>query len=569
MTPIDGLARAAVLAMALAAAGTAQAQVKADFAACDGRLKPKKSDDGMRGEAARKGYSQFSSIFGVTGENHSGKIVACSRALEDPRLLPTQTLRRAHLLRERAAAYLASGKPAEALADLDAAEAAVAARKGEPFYERSMGVSLALLRAIGLAQQGQTAEAARLAAEAAAVRPFALEVQAVAAVIRQAARPIRGGAGEGPGEGPSEGAVSPFENLVRIEPAAARGAISAETSVGNFAGVVALSRTRPFAWPEEDKGIAGAIVDRNGTPRALAGGVYPALDLAYAHAATGDTAAARVLVGEVRGRLTAFFDARAAAGKPVGEEATGARETLVEAIAGPQLRLVEARIALAEGEVEGEVEGAAKAGNGRLPFTAAAIEYFTALRAAAKARGLAVTAPDPAPLAEKLTGERKIALGRLADTVLIAPETPRSVIDYKKSRPNILGALVGGALSMGTSLLGGIERTAGFRSTPNADGTVKVEFTGSTTSGPMVQEMTLLRAAELAQAAGKRRFAVIERKDYTRWMVATQYGAEISRTPAGYKSELVVRFDDADAAPAATLDAVAVIDALGPLYYGA
>jgi hypothetical protein len=157
--------------------------------------------------------------------------------------------------------------------------------------------------------------------------------------------------------------------------------------------------------------------------------------------------------------------------------------------------------------------------------------------------------------------------GALASQLLIAPESQRNVIDYQKSRPNILGALVGGALSFGTTLLGGIERTAGFRSAANPDGTTRVEFTGNTTSAPVVQEMTLLRAAELARAAGKWGFVIADRSDYARYMVTSQYGMEISRVPVGYKTELSVRFVDQGGEAGRAFDAVAVIDALGPLYY--
>jgi hypothetical protein len=46
-------------------------------------------------------------------------------------------------------------------------------------------------------------------------------------------------------------------------------------------------------------------------------------------------------------------------------------------------------------------------------------------------------------------------------------------------------------------------------------------------------------------------------------------GVPMSSTPQGYKTELTIRFlDRVDGSPRA-LDAVALIDALGPLYYEA
>ena len=111
-------------------------------------------------------------------------------------------------------------------------------------------------------------------------------------------------------------------------------------------------------------------------------------------------------------------------------------------------------------------------------------------------------APPPAP--------RQPSLKNLAANLLIRPEDERKLINYKRSRPNVLGALVGAAVTMGTSLLGGVDKTSGFSSVPEGDGSIKVEYTGNATSGPVVQEMTLLRAAELARDEGATHFLVEE-----------------------------------------------------------
>jgi hypothetical protein len=127
--------------------------------------------------------------------------------------------------------------------------------------------------------------------------------------------------------------------------------------------------------------------------------------------------------------------------------------------------------------------------------------------------------------------------------------------------------LVGGALSFGTSLLGGIDRTDGFRTKANPDGTTKVEFIGNTPSSALVQEMTLLRAAEVARAAGKPAFVIVERSDYTRRMTTSRGGVPISSVAQGFKTELTIRPVDAGVEPERALDAVTIIDTLGPLYY--
>ncbi|WP_165961142.1 hypothetical protein [Qipengyuania sediminis] len=139
--------RGALAAVVLLAAVPAAAGDSEDFAGCDGLKKPKTKDDGMRGTASQPGYS-----FGL-GSGPEATIAACTRALTGGKLLPTQTLRQAHLLRARAAAKLKLGATAEALADLDLADKAIAPQRGEVFFDRSLGASLGLMRALALAQE--------------------------------------------------------------------------------------------------------------------------------------------------------------------------------------------------------------------------------------------------------------------------------------------------------------------------------------------------------------------------------------------------------------------------------
>ena len=90
-----------VFAMAMICAPGVQAGDSEDFSGCDGLLKPKAKDDGMRGQASTSSFS-----FMFQGSDAKSKIASCNRALANPKLRPTQTLRRAHLLRARAAAHL-------------------------------------------------------------------------------------------------------------------------------------------------------------------------------------------------------------------------------------------------------------------------------------------------------------------------------------------------------------------------------------------------------------------------------------------------------------------------------
>lgn len=508
-----------------------------DFAGCDGLKKPKGKDDGMRGVASLTGWGG-SNFFGAPASKPLDTLMACNRALTGGKLLPTQSFRRAHLLRARAAAQLELGDHAAALTDLDQAQALVADRARDPFFARSMGASLTLLRALAKAGLGETADAAELAGQAASLRPYALQVQLAASAIRGAAKS-------------DDATLAEANQVLRLEPRAATQLILRAHDRGDFAAVRRLAPDGPMLWGESEGDTPAkrfVIQLDNAFLNALAA----TLSVAYAEAAASNGDRARQRLEEVRARL-ALLSASGNAGAEI-------TKVMSDRIAGARFAQVEARLALEE---QGPEAAMAETTKVSLPADAASLELFEAIRARAP-EGL--RAPDPAAIAAQVAKADGGILGRLAPSLLIAPESARKLIDYKQSRPNILGALVGASLTMGASLLGGIQRTTGFRSTANADGTTTVEYVGSTNSGPMVQEMTLLRAAELAREAGKAGFAIVDRKDYQRFVATTQYGVEISRVPSGYKTELTVRFLDGDPAPAA-FDAMAVIDDLGPLYY--
>ena len=86
---LAGLALAMAMAVAPPPASASESQ---DFQGCDGRMKPGRRDDGMRDETSNSGFG----FLGVTDAK-----IQSTRALASTLLLPTQKLRRAHLLRAR------------------------------------------------------------------------------------------------------------------------------------------------------------------------------------------------------------------------------------------------------------------------------------------------------------------------------------------------------------------------------------------------------------------------------------------------------------------------------------
>lgn len=535
-------ATAILLATTALAAAPARASDKTDFADCDGLRYPGKGGDGMT-------WAASTDRFQIVDPSPGSVIAACDRALASPRLLPTHGFRRAHLLRARAAAKLKAGNGGAALEDIALAEEAVGARASDRFHQRSMGLSLKLLRALALADAGKIDEALPIAREALALRPYALQVQNVAARLLHSARK------------PGATDPSPWLQGARLDPDVSRNAFLKEIELGSFAAALKLAPA--VTWPEGSWSEL-ALAPRGEKAQSFVGALLVTLGTGYARAATGDPAGARRDVEAVRSRVAALRPATGTTNDLL-VRVGGFNYEDVERFAEMYLRQVEARIAVAEGKPG---EGLAKLVAAPVPHNAALVELLRALKAALPEKDAALIA-DTAPIEADIAKSAKQDIRELVPQAMLAAETPRAVVDYERARPNVLGALVGAAFSFGATLLAGIDRTDGFRSTPNPDGTITVEFIGDTTSAALVQEMTLLRAAEVAREAAKPAFVITARKDFTRRISTTQYGVEISSVPAGFKTELTIRPVDSGVDPAHALDAVSVIDALGPFYYEA
>lgn len=520
-----------------AAASTSQM-----FAGCDGLKKPKGNDSGMRGVATINSYSSLR-----FNDTPARTIDYCSRVLDSDKLKPKQNLRRAHVLRARAAAYLETGDIDAALADLDAAEQASAAYAGQFFFDRSMGLSLGLLRAIALSESGAHDAAMQLVADAAAARPYALRAQSAAFMISVAA------------QAPDEQRTSLLSALALIEPDSR---VIFATNVEDGAGLAAAAQEsldQPLELPGPFRLNLQAFNPQFNVEAAVANWLssyVPATRIAYGHAISGELEQATTRMDEIR-----------ASARPVDDSTSQAAlqnqlaDLLDNSVLVPTQLMIDARLAIGEGR---GAEAFTLLADKEWTTSAITSELYAAYAAGSKASEVPWE-----NLPELMQPSRALnrSLTEIADDLLFYPETERDLIAYKESRPNILAGLVGGALTMGIGLFDGIPRTEGFEQTENADGTVTVTYIGSSNSAAVVQEMTLLRAAELAAGAQATAFQIEDRTDYQQFRIMSQYGMEQSRTPSGYKTELIVRFvDDIDAAPHA-IDAVSLIDQLGAIYY--
>lgn len=534
---------AAAAAAGLLAGGPAGAD-KRDFEACDGLRAPGTKNGGMSGPKSDSGFAF--PLLGSSPDMSAATVAACGRALADPRLTPTATLRRVHLLRARALARLQGGDADGALGDLDAAAQAAGPLAADPLYARSMGVSLTLARAGAWQAKGDRAKARALAAEAAAARPYSSSIQSMAALIVQRARD------------PQAPAAS-FTALMPLMPDALSLQFGADVEAGRFAEAAAL---HPRLKHEFSKAGAGSLIALTDDVRTLAEAVIGSAQASYAYAATGQGGKARAVLADAKAGLDAALvpgvDKKGAA-LPVSPLAEPLRAVLER-----YALITDARLAILDGAPMNALKALVGA---PLPVSAASVELLTALRVALPEAQRAL-APDPAVMAAKLAKQRakeRLDLAALRKA-MPAPETSRTLADYEGAGSAFLASFFGGA---GAS-------NDGFRSrTDEKTGVTTVEFVGQSTSAPAVEEMTLLRAADLARAAGRKGILIVDRRDFARTMTVTRgYSAiPISSTPAGYKTELKVRFVDPASPPAdlsgerdRLLDADRVYAALAPIY---
>lgn len=527
----------------------AQASDTDIFASCDAMGKPGKSATGLSSAANSARFSDFTQAW-------KSVVSACDAALVHPKLLPSQALRRAHLLRARAMAYVRGQKFDEALKDIDTAEAAARTSESDPLYARSFDVSLDLIRALIFDHTGKSEEALTLARRSAAARPLASEVQRVAAHLLMTHRQQ---------DDSAKAVISAAGNL---DPDFLYYRASFLTSISDFKSVADVEFPDPVpSEPTSKKQDPStlALADLNIVRAQL----RSRLTLAYAKAASGNVAGARQGLTQTKERYEALASTLPAAiSAEARKRILGGDEKLIE---GFETR-INARIALAEGRRQ---DAEALVNGKDIPLDTVSADLFVAMQNKPAAPGPGATAAMPVislpseknPSDEKTAAVRKLMFDNMIWLAVLAPETTKTNSVYKRSRPNLLGALVGAAVTMGVSLLQGVENTDGFSAKLNKDGSVRVSLTGATPAPAVVREMTLLRAAELAIENKKPAFEIVERDDYARYQTTSRAGFEISRVATGYKSDVVIRFVGAGAENHRALDARTIIDALGPFYY--
>lgn len=527
-----------------------------NWMACDGYGAASGGGDGM---------SEYATVllifnppgYGTTARSGTAQGVAavagCEAALSQ--LAEKHWRRRVNLLQARALHRVEGGDARGALQDLDLADAAGA--QGDRLFDRSQRVGLMLSRAFVLSRLERGDEAASLLDAAGQARPYERGVSTAAASLA-------GFAGETPAF------LEAQERLARLEPRYRAQIAFRLFDEGRFADLIALHPylTAPQTYPKlgelpveaalrelKDRETSAQFHAMTGAMRAYALttlGRYDEADQAMA-VARADLRAGGLAppAPNLRGAALEQYTRLLAASQRRIAEGEKSIDEMAEAIARRRL--------VAEGRSEDVIETLDQnplIADGTGADTLLAIAETLPPEQAAEAQ--AVAAGLRARLAEARKPKTDLDLTVLFDT-LPSAETPGRMARWREAKRPFL-AMRG---SMADS------SAEGYRDNVGPDGLVTVRFRGGTTPQAQVEEMALLRAAELARQGGHKGFVMIDRRD-TSWSISTtQYGVPLRSDPAGFETEIDVRFVDpagGEAPAALVFDADQVYADLAAVY---
>jgi hypothetical protein len=533
------------------------------FVECDGYGTPTAAGDGMVKEA--RGLFGLIAPLGSAGNTRrssiplgSAGVAACDQALADPRLLETQWLRRASLLRARAIHDLAISNPDAALADLDKATSTLRTPE-DMFIKRSMVMGIDMVRAFALREKGDLAGAESLVTHIARQRPYNRQtIVGLDAIGGDVRWKVDG---------------QPLHLLLaRLAPKMVGTEYAEAFGRGDFAEVVALYPQ--LLPPLQLRNIGtGKWDDREVTAKnertALLFGAESRSYRAYALAALGRSEEARKAMEEADAFVTQHTPA------PLSPVALGEKESDKAAFD----RLTNQSLINAAGQAQRGLGMWREAIKLRIDLPSLSVDQVIQRLGALSrstpmevvvdlARQVRSKTGDPQFDGAIATLEKKIRAQGATDlhtrVTRLFEAIPHSEIKspiptYRKANSEFVGYLWGGI--------------DGFKTLPNDNGSTTIRFVGERASSSVVEEMALLRAADFARENGKTGFVIVDRRDYERTQNATYYGVTVRSDPAGYSTEIDIVLVDQQApperfagAPWRILSAQSVIDALGPVY---
>lgn len=503
---------------------------------CDGLPKP----ESLAKQTAKAGLTILTGgFYGLTieggGEPAGGEqgVSACTQALADPVLEPFWE-RRVSLLRSKALHEVEAGRPDVGLKDLEATRAAAGGHVDALAFNRSLGVSTKLFEASLLAKQGRTAEAERLAIEAADARPWSARIQRLSSAILAI----------DPTYGPDEERV--LTRLARLDPdglaarAAAREWGDPTGAADDWAAEAkAMRRLEPNGEfvPETFEYTLGSAV-RLPLPLAKA---------ALSAARAGRIDQAKALLAELDG-LKPWAPEVMPKNKFQAARATSTMKVSALMIerAAPYRKATQAWLLAHEGkfqEAQDMIDG--------LPAEPATFELA---RATAKGLGR----PEAPALAGRDGLIKSLREGRAERLV---------VLDYARSLP-LLEETEPSRQRAGKPMSGLPGRDSKLKT---GEISVRVEgYRGMAAA----EEQALLRAAQVARTAGAKGFVLTERRDFEKFYVSAYAPRPTENTPNPQMVETITELVllNPDAPPAYAERAGLAIDAeqvwteLSPFY---
>jgi hypothetical protein len=530
----------------------AQAAPVAEFQRCDGYGAPNENGDGMTKAALGflgifvpepgRGDMRMSTVaFGAAG------VEACDAALANPRLLPEYRLRRANLLRARAIHRMAGDTYEAALGDLDAAEQA--GQGSDPLYRRSLGAGIKLFRAYALLKLGRKAEAIEAATAAEAERPYAFGVSVGSALIALNANRDR------------EAFRAHALRIAAIHPGILENLFWEACEFGDFAFAAAIYPQIRLTAPRSTPGFRVAD-DGNSEARQLVRQAKLDAVAAFALASSGKSEEGEALLANLRERLDAAARPLPlrADGKPAKKDDQRRHDILLAMLpdARKNLKMSEQLLGqLAVARKGSLAELRAAVDKDPPPGAGFVLALLQALVDHSK-DAAGELAPVIAKIRDHLQSETAVPKLSLAEFYEAIPEAEiaKRIPKYKFAK-NFLGENTGN----------------GFLVSEVGADRVTIDFGGNASSSAIVEEMALLRAADMARNRNKHGLLVLSRRTYQR-STDVYWGSTRLRTDAqGYSAELTVAFVDPANIPsdlagskARVLDPDRIYAELAPIY---
>ena len=508
----------AATAVLLAAAPVA---ARADsFTACDGYAAPGARDDGML-----RMVVPVATVFA-----EPGGVAACTAALADPRIAALSD-RRASLTRARAMHRLVAGDDAAALADLDAADAGTADH-GDLLRSRSFGVGSELLRAYLALRRHDAARAIALADRAAQDRRYALGTVLAAARIRMQA------------SGDVDRYIADLRGIAAFYPSVLVQLFAIYGDLRRWDDQIAL---RPRIASIRPSRIGGFQLNDAAERAARQANEELQLDAqtALALAMTGRDGDAAALLDRVDARLAAIGGPA-----PAGSDAA-ARERMVAATrpaatTAVQVRQLIAALPLAR---TGNIAGVSAAGRaGRLP-----------------------QGPESLSLVELAVARSRAPDADLVRTLHdLQQRRRRAILERELPPAEVFAAMPEAESARRVPRYGPVRERSGWVVTPaTSPDRYLINFGARLGTQAMVQDLVLLRAADLARSTGCHGFVVVTNRSFARSVNVNDIVAHHVE-PAGYAAEAEVVLVDPAHPPADGADRVVDADRvyadLAPVY---